>query len=124
MNVIEAYVLAVGLGRRSDALLPLPIRLFTADCAEEAIRILRTEKVDVIASQWELDGMANGMFLKQIQTARPEIPIVAFIEIGNYEQEVAARGLGITVVVDETISSDDFREMICLLLRIPLVVKT
>ena len=124
MNVVEAYVLAVGLEGKSDALLSLPIHVFAVDSAKEAIRILRTQKVNVIASQWELDDMANGMFLEQIQAARPEIPIVVFIETGNYEQEVAARSLGIPVVVDKTIRDDDFREMICELLAIPVTVKT
>jgi len=116
--VIDANVLAVGLGSKSEALEEVPIRVFVMGTGVEAVRCLREEKIDTVISRWELPDMPNGILLEKIRAAKPTIPTIAFIRRGNHAQEAAARGLGVSAVLDEDVDDAYFREVVCQLLGI------
>jgi len=124
MYKVQANILIVGAPGRSQALGGLPLRVLSADTAKEAIRYLREEKIDAVVSQWELGDANNGKFITNIRAAKPATPTIAFIAPGDQNQEIAARSLGISVVLNEDIDNDCFCQTICQLLAIsPIAVK-
>ncbi len=121
MYISETNVLAVGITDKSGALEELPIRLLVMDTTIEALLCLRSEKIHTIISRWELIDSPAGEFLKRIREAKPSIPTIAFIQPGSDDQEIAARGLGVSIVLPEDIDDDDFRDVVCQLLGLECV---
>jgi DNA-binding NarL/FixJ family response regulator len=118
MYVVVANVLAVGVSDKSGALKDLPIRLLVMDTGAEAVRCLQEERIATVISRWELVDMPQGKFLRNIIAARPNIPTIAFITPGDRSQETAARGLGVSAILNEDVDDEYFRETLCQLLGI------
>ncbi len=110
--LIEASVLTVGLNGREEVLQELPIRVITMQSGIEAARSLKTERVDSVISNWELEDMADGGFLKGLRAAKPDIPTIAFIKAGDRAQEIAARSLGVSAVLTDEADDDLFRQTV------------
>jgi len=92
--LVEANVLAVGLDGKNVGLKELPIRLINMRTGSEAIKCLRSEKIDSVISEWNLPDMADGSFLKSFKTVKPHMPTIAVVKPGDKGQEIAARSLG------------------------------
>lgn len=118
MFIVDAKVMTVGLGEKSEALRELRIRLFVMCTGIEAVRCLREEKIDAVISRWDLSDMGEGEFLGRVREAKPGIPTIAFVSPGDQEQEAAARSLGVSVVLEENTDDDCFRRVLCQLLGI------
>jgi len=110
--LVEASVLTVGLNGREKVLRELPIRVITMQSGIEAARSLKTERVDSVISNWELEDMADGGFLKGLRAAKPDIPTIAFIRAGDRAQEIAARSLGVSAVLTDEADDDFFRQTV------------
>jgi DNA-binding NarL/FixJ family response regulator len=110
--LVEASVLTVGLNGREKVLRELPIRMITMQSGIEAARSLKTERVDSVISNWELEDMADGGFLKGLRAAKPDIPTIAFIKAGDRAQEIAARSLGVSAVLTDEADDDLFRQTV------------
>lgn len=110
--LVEASVLTVGLNGREKVLRELPIRVVTMQSGIEAARSLKTERVDSVISNWELEDMADGGFLKGLRAAKPDIPTIAFIRAGDRAQEIAARSLGVSAVLTDEADDDFFRQTV------------
>lgn len=115
---VYSTILMIGTRDKSEALRELPLRLLVIDTAKEAVACLRNETVDSVVSQWDLVDMPQGRLLEKIIDARPGMPTVALIEPGNAEQEIAARSLGVTVILSENVDDAYFRSTICQILHI------
>jgi DNA-binding NarL/FixJ family response regulator len=113
MLISETTILAVGIRDRDDALEELPVRLLSVDRAAEALPCLRDEDVHTVVSKWNLTDMGGGEFLKRVIEAKPQIPTIGFISPGNDEQEIAARALGVNIVLPEDIDDGHFRQAVC-----------
>ncbi|MBA7701798.1 hypothetical protein ES703_110544 [subsurface metagenome] len=110
--LVEASVLTVGLNGREKVLRELPIRVITMQSGIEAARSLKTERVDSVISNWELEDMADGGFIKGLRSAKPDIPTIAFIRAGDRAQEIAARSLGVSAVLTDEADDDFFRQTV------------
>lgn len=110
--LVEASVLTVGLNGREKVLRELPIRLITMQSGIKAARSLKTERVDSVISNWELEDMADGRFLKGLRAAKPDIPTIAFVKAGDRAQEIAARSLGVSAVLTDEADDDFFRQTV------------
>jgi DNA-binding NtrC family response regulator len=108
----------IGTKDKASELHELPLRLVTLDTGKEAIKCLKEEQIDTVVSRWNLIDMPEGQLLAKIIAAMPKMPTVAFIEPGNWQQEIMARSLGVTAVLNEDIDDAYFRNTICQLLRI------
>jgi len=97
--LVEANVLTVGLDGRTDGLAELPVRLINMRTGSEAIKCLRSEKIDSVISEWDLPDMADGSFLKGFKTVKPHMPTIAVVKPGDRGQEIAARSLGVAAVL-------------------------
>ena len=118
MYVVVANILAVGVSDKSGALKDLPIRLLVMDTGAEAVHCLQKERIATVISRWELVDMPKGELLRNIITARPNIPTIAFITPGDRSQETAARALGVSAILSEDVGDEYFRETLCQLLGI------
>ena len=107
--VIEANVLTVGLDGKNADLKELPIRLINMRTGSEAIKCLRSEKIDSVISEWDLPDMADGSFLKGFKTVKPHMPTIAVVKPGDKGQEIAARSLGVAAVLTDDTSPEHFR---------------
>lgn len=110
--LVEASVLTVGLNGREKVLRELPIRVITMQSGIKAARSLKTERVDSVISNWELEDMADGGFLKGLRAAKPDIPTIAFVRAGDRAQEIAARSLGVSAVLTDEADDDFFRQTV------------
>ena len=118
MATLSMTVLSVGIRNESKALETLPVRLLVMDSGAEAVRHLFENEIDIVISGWNLTDMPGGMLLKKIIDAKPNMPTVAFIEPGNREQEITARSLGVTAILNEDIDELCFRSTLCQILHI------
>jgi DNA-binding NarL/FixJ family response regulator len=116
MCVVSTTILMVNVSDKSQVLKELPVRLLMMDTGAEAIQCLREERIDTVISQWELIDMPRGKLLENVRGAIPAMPTIAFIAADNMEQEIAARSLGVTVVLSEDVDDDYFRKTVCNLL--------
>ena len=124
MSIVDPNLLVVGIGSKSDALRGLPSRLFVTATGAQASRCLRENKVDMVISRWQLADMPDGMFLQRIIAAKPAMRTIVLIRPNDHKQEAAARSLGVSVVLNEDIDDEHFRETVCQLLVIcPVTVE-
>lgn len=113
MFIAEIDILAVGIRDRGELLEQMPVRILLVDRAYEAISCLRRSRIRTMASKWNLPDMTDGKLLQRVIEAKPEMPTIAVIESGSFGQEVAARKLGVTIVLPEDVDDGRFDEAIC-----------
>ncbi|MFH1614690.1 MAG: hypothetical protein ABIG61_06375 [Planctomycetota bacterium] len=116
--IAKAVVLAIGLNGKENELKELPIQLISMDRGFEAIKCFKKERISSAISFWDLPDMPDGRFLKTLKAAKPKIPTIAFIEPGNSQQEIAARGMGVSAVLSEDVDEEHFRETVCQILHL------
>jgi len=114
--LVQATVLTVGLDGQNKALEELPIQLVTMQSGVEAARSFKNKDVDSVISKWDLDDMADGLFLRRLKTIKPDIPTIAIVKSGDWAQEIAARSLGVSAVISDDADDDFFRETVANLL--------
>ena len=105
-------VLSVGIRNKSKALKTLPVRVLVMDSGAEAVRHLFEDKIDAVISHWDLIDMPSGELLKNIVAAKPNLPTIAFVKAGDYQQETLARALGVSVVLADNIDDEYFRQVL------------
>lgn len=110
--IAQMNVLAVGMKDRADQFKGLPVRLLNLACGRDAIRTFKTNQIDSVISHWHLSDMPDGAFLKKLKAIKPDMPTVAIIESDNQQQEIDARRLGVTAVIQEDCGSAYFRQVI------------
>jgi len=110
--LVQATVLTVGLNGKSESLQELPIRLINMQSGLEAARSLKSEKVDSVISNWDLDDMTDGLFIKKLKAVKPEIPTIVFVAAGDEAQEIAARSLGVSAVLTSDTDDEHFRQTV------------
>lgn len=120
--IIHANVLTVGLNGKDQALRQMPIRLITMESGKKAARLLKEEKIDGVVSNWNLDDMPDGLFLKRLKSVKPDIPTIALIESGNVSEEIAARSLGVSAVITDQADDQFFRQTLANVLGLKSVV--
>ena len=81
--LVQATILTVGMNGRNESLRKLPVRLITMQSGLEAARSLKTEKVDSVISNWDLDDMTDGLFIRKLKAVKPEIPTIVFVSAGD-----------------------------------------
>ena len=120
--LIQATVLTVGLNGKSEILKELPIRLINTQSGLEAARSLKNEKVDSVISNWDLDDMADGLFVKKLRAVKPEIPAIVFVRAGEQAEEIAARSLGACAVLTSDTDDEHFKQTVANVLGLKGIV--
>jgi len=110
--LVQATVLSVGLNGKSEVLRELPIRLISMQSGKAAVGSLKSKKVDSVISNWDLEDMKNGLFIKRLKAVKPHIPTIVFIEAGDRAQEIAARSLGVSAVLTDESTDQLFLETV------------
>jgi DNA-binding NarL/FixJ family response regulator len=122
MSIFTANVLVAGITDKSSALMELPIRLLVVDTGVEAARCMKEEKIHTVVSHWDLMDSPDGELLKKVVAARPAMPTIAFVRPGDSQQEIAARSLGVSVVLSDDVDDEYFRDAVCQILGIDSIV--
>lgn len=104
LALVQANVLVLGCGGRNNALKALPIRVLNVETGLEAGRSLKNESVDGVISAWKLPDAPAGKFLRNLRLAKPYLPIIAMVDANKIEQEISARGIGVTAVLNDDVS--------------------
>ena len=107
--LVQANVLTIGLNGRKNVLKELPIRLISTESGMEAARSLKNEKIDSVISNWDLVDMDHGRFLKRLRRVKPKIPTIAFVDHNQPQQEIQARSLGVSAVLNDNTSDEYFK---------------
>jgi DNA-binding NtrC family response regulator len=113
----------IGTADKASGLRELPLRVLMINTGKEAIQCLKDERIDTVVSRWELVDMPDGELLEKILAARPKMPTIAFVEPGNWQQEIMARSLGVTAILSDDTDDEYFRSTICQILRIGDITK-
>jgi len=108
----EGYVLAVGLKDCCNGLKDLPVRLCSVDTSFEALKQLRREVPSVLLGLWDLPDMPNGAMFRRVLAGAASVATVTLVEVGDTAAEVAARSLGVTVVLDENVDKQALAELL------------
>ena len=98
--------MTVGLEEKSRSLEELPVRLVKMRYGREAIDFLRHEKVDGVISSWDLEDMKDGRFLKKFKSAKPDVPVIVFVNSENHKEEIKARSIGASVILSDNINDE------------------
>ena len=112
LALVKANVLVLGCGGRNNALKALPIRVLYVETGLDAGRSLKNESVDGVISSWKLPDAPAGKFLRNLRLAKPHLPIIAMVDANNIEQEISARSVGVTAVLNDDVSDDILRKTI------------
>lgn len=112
MHSMDKYVLAVGLTERSVGFKELPVRFCSVDTGFEALKQLRLEVPSILIGLWDLPDMPNGELFRRVLAGFASVDTVTLVEIGNNSAEIAARRLGVTVVLDEGVDQHMLNELI------------
>jgi DNA-binding NarL/FixJ family response regulator len=118
MDASIPNILLAGAKEKAQTLEELAVRLFVTDTGRQAIRCLRNKKIDTVISKWQLIDAGQGQFLKKVIAAKPDMPTVALVKVGDHKQEIAARSIGVTAVLPEDIDDGHFRSIVCQLANI------
>jgi DNA-binding NarL/FixJ family response regulator len=120
--LVQATVLSVGLDGITEVLRELPIRVVSMRSGREAASSLKTERVDSVISNWQLDDMEDGEFLRKLRSVKPDIPTIAIVRADDPQQEISARSLGISAVLSDQTSDEMFRQTVANILGLKEVV--
>jgi DNA-binding NarL/FixJ family response regulator len=112
MYLPDKYILIVGLSERSKSFRDLPARICSVDTGSEALKQLRFEVPSVLIGLWDLPDMPDGELFRRVLSGSASVATVTLIEFGNTYAEVAARRLGVTVVLYEGVDQQILNELI------------
>jgi DNA-binding NarL/FixJ family response regulator len=121
VNIAEMNVLAVGMEDRAELFRDLPVHVLTQTLGIEAIRSFKTDQIDSVICHWHLSDMPDGLFLRRLKSAMPQVPVVAIVEPGNLQQEIEARQWGAAAVIPEDCGGDYFQQVIMSVLGLPKI---
>ena len=121
--LVQATVLTVGLNGRNKLLRQLPVRILAMRSGADAVRHLKNEKVDSVISQWNLEDMHDGRFVKKLRAAKPHIPTIVFVRPNDKTEEVSARSLGVSAVLTDDTSDELFCKTVADVLGLKDVVE-
>ncbi len=112
MYVTDNYVLTVGINDLCKNLNNLTTEVFAVDTGFAALQQFRKRIPSVLIAKWDLPDMSDGILFRRILSAASAVSTVAMIEFGNTSQEVAARTLGVTVVLDDSADEQMLKELL------------
>ena len=118
LALVKANVLVLGCEGRSNALKALPIRVLYRKTGLEASRSLKSESVDGVISLWKLPDLPAGKFLRNLRLAKPYLPIIAMVDAKNIEQEISARSIGVTAVLNDDVSDEILKRTVVEIFRL------
>ena len=113
MNVlVQANVLTVGLGDREQVLRNLPIEITSAQTTVQAARSLKNEKFDSIISKWNSENINTAAFLQCLRTIKTDISMIVLVKANDPTEEIAARSIGVSMVLTEDCSDEFFMQSV------------
>lgn len=112
MYLSEWYVLAVGLRNRCERLSGLSLRVCSVDTGFQALQQLRLKSPAVLVGLWDLPDMPDGSLFRRLAGA-VSVNTVALVRFGDTASEIAARSLGVTVVLDDGVDENTLGELLC-----------
>jgi DNA-binding NarL/FixJ family response regulator len=110
--LVKANILAVGLAGRNKILESLPIRVCNIETGAQAGRSLKNENVDSVISNWNLVDSPNGKFIRNLKLAKPYLPVIAVVDAGDIQQEIAARSIGAAAVLSSDAADEIIRQTV------------
>ncbi len=116
MIVDKIRIMAVGLADKSEILRRLPVEVFEASSAGDALKVLRGQVIEMLVSRWDLPDMPDGGFLDRYVRLGTGKPTAAFVDPARPEQETKARLMRVSLVLPEDTDEDLFYDEIMMLL--------
>ena len=120
--VVQANVLTLGLKEREAALSELPIDITAAKSASEAAQCLKVEHFDSVISSWTLEDIDGGVFLQRLRMVKPDISMIVFVKDNDPAEEIAARSIGVSMVLTEDCTNEFFIESVISILGLKIAV--
>jgi DNA-binding NarL/FixJ family response regulator len=82
------------------------LRIISTAKGSSAIICLRRWKIDLLIGRWNLPDLRDGRMFEHVRAAKPSLPLVALVTGDDRNQEIAARNMGVTAVIDDDFSID------------------
>ena len=120
--LVQANVLTIGINGRNQTLQKLPIQLLTVRTGAKAAKFLKNKNIDGVISNWNLEDMKDGWFIRNLRVVKPHIPTIVFVSSKDQQQEIKARSFGVSAVLTEDASDDLFRQTVANVLGLKDVI--
>ena len=118
-------VLGVGLSEQAETLRLLELPFIHALSGREAIRYLVGQNlIRLLISSWDLPDMPRGEVIRRVKPARPWLKTILLMEHASADAEIAARQLGVTLVLPAQISSQLLADIVTRLVGSPMMTNT
>lgn len=108
----DGYVLAVGLKNRLACGRDLPLNLCSVDTGAEALKNFRRKTPSVLLGLWDLPDMPNGELFRRILALASSVVTISLVEFGNFDAEVEARSIGVTIVLDDNVDDNFLADLL------------
>jgi len=79
----------------------------TASSAEEAVKLLDKEQVDLVISDLKMEGMDGIQLLKKVKEGRPDTPVILLTAFGTIDSAVAAMKEGAFDYLTKPVNNDE-----------------
>jgi DNA-binding NarL/FixJ family response regulator len=112
MHSSEGYILAVGVTDRYEHLGPLPLSLCFVDTGFAALQQIRTKPPSVLVGLWDLPDMPGGALFRRLLSGAVSVTSIAIVPFGDTTSEIAARSVGVTVVLDDSVNAESLAELL------------
>ncbi|HXZ80525.1 MAG TPA: sigma-54 dependent transcriptional regulator [Terriglobales bacterium] len=85
---------------------------FTADCADQAYKVMGTESVDIILLDLKLPGASGLEVLREIRSRRPEAAVIIITGYATVQSAVQAMKMGAFDYITKPFNLDELRMML------------
>ena len=109
---VQPKILTVGLNAKSRVLSDLPVCVLSCESGTEAAHLLKEERVNSVVTEWNLEDMPDGLFLRKLRVVKPDVKTIVFIRSGDTVQEIRARSIGVSVILTDKTSDELFRRAV------------
>jgi DNA-binding NtrC family response regulator len=100
-----------------STLLGVDYQCFTAETAEEAMRLVAARVFDLLITDVQLPGASGLELCRFVRIARPEIPVIVVTGMEDIRYRIEAQRLGSLYCVEKPIDPDKFISLVQSALR-------
>ncbi|MGE5172577.1 MAG: response regulator [Betaproteobacteria bacterium] len=83
------------------------LTIITANGGEKALEILKTAVVDVVVTDLNMPGMDGFEFLRQVQQARPRVPVIIMSAYARPHVEARLKDLQFALYLEKPLDLDE-----------------
>ncbi|MDF2457280.1 MAG: DNA-binding response regulator [Cytophagaceae bacterium] len=97
-------------------------QVFTTQKAEEGLRIIRSQSIDLVLSDYRMPDKNGIELLEDIKKTHPQVPVIIMTSYGDIRLAVRAMKLGAVDYITKPVNHEELRELILSVFHPPVPV--